>query len=132
MVCRFFCIQKCLSSESDMNIIDGQLKDENLNKQAKKYYFNNINNPNVLSLSLKEAMEADETAKKLENIENVKVEKNIQNVDIDNNTTKNNAPNTTIQEEIMTICFKASASRDGLMKLKQFCLENNIKLERAE
>ncbi len=104
----------------DMGIIDGQLKDETLNKQAKAFYFKNINQPSVLSLSLQEAMKLQETAQKISAIESTKEE------------TKVTAEDTQTSEKILQIDFRVWGTQEQLMKLKQFIKENNIKIGKVE
>lgn len=105
----------------DMGTIDGQLKDEMLNKQAKAFYFKNINQSNVLSLSLQEAMKLQETTKKLETMEHTKVDE-----------TKSIVENTQSSERIIQLDFRVWGTQEQLMKLKQFLKETNIKVGRVE
>ena len=105
----------------DMGTIDGQFKDEALNKQAKAFYFKNINQPSVLSLTMQEVMRTQETAEKLKTIEN-----NVQE------TRKENTPVTQQEEKIIQLDFRVWGTQTQLMKLKQFLKDNNIKVGKVE
>lgn len=116
----------------DMTVIDGQIKDEVINKQVKSYYFKNIKNPSVLSASLQEGLQISENNKKLEelkqkeeksqnttkDIENVsKSEENIQKTDESLKNTTN----------LRQIDFRVWATNGQLRILSEFLKKNNIK-----
>ena len=105
----------------DMQTLDVQFEDETLKKQAKDFYFKNINQSSVLSLSIQEAMRIKETTEKLKAIEN---------------TPQQAKEETTTQpqqeEKIIQLDFRVWGTQTQLMNLKQFLKENNIKVGRVE
>lgn len=127
---------------SDLTVIDGQIKDETVCKQVKAFYFNNISNSSVLSLSLQEGMKIIESNKKLEELQQKKAESSqniVQNVTkSEENVTKSeeNLQKTdkSLQNntEITQIDFRVWATQKQLMLLKEFLINNNIKYGRVE
>jgi len=105
----------------DMSTLDNTVKDEALNKQAKAFYFKNMNEPTVLSLSLQEVARIQETTQKLEAMENAKAEE-----------TKQIPENTQTSEKIVQVDFRVWGTVEQLTKLKQFLKENNIKVGKVE
>ena len=109
----------------DMQIIDGQMKDEAINKQVKAFYFNNISNESVLSLSLQEGMTIIENNKKLEELSKMqktneiltKSEKVFQKED---------------NEQIFTAKFWAQGTQEQLTQLGIYLKNNNIKYGKVE
>lgn len=102
----------------DMGTIDGQIKDEALNKQAKAFYFKNINQASVLSLSLQEAVKVKETTEKLQEIEKKQEQQPV--------------INNMAEEKVIQLDFRVWGTQTQLMKLKQFLKDNNIKVGKVE
>lgn len=114
-----------VKTNTDLGVIDGQFKDESVNKAAKIEYFSNISNPNVLTLSMLKGNSIIENNKKLEELKKQQDAKN------DENASKNiqDAP-MQVTEEKMEICFKVIATKEQFLKLKEFLETNNIDYRR--
>lgn len=116
-------------TKSDLTVLDGQIKDETVNKQVKDFYFNNIGNPSVLSLSLQEGMRIIDSTKKLEELKQKQessqnITNNTQNVtDIPQNITENG----TSEQKLTQLDFRVWVTNEQMAKLKEFLLTNNIK-----
>lgn len=120
---------------SDLTVIDGQIKDEIVCKQVKAFYFNNINNSSVLSLSLQEGMKIIESNKKLEELQQKKTEnvtKIVQNVTENEKSLQKTGESLQNNAEIKQIDFRVWATQEQLMSLKEFLINNNIKYGRVE
>lgn len=119
-------------TKSDLTVLDGQIKDETVNKQVKDFYFNNIGNPSVLSLSLQEGMRIIESTKKLEELKQKQessqnITNNTQNVtDIPQNITGNTEDGTS-EQKLTQLDFRVWVTNEQMAKLKEFLLTNNIK-----
>lgn len=107
-------------AKTDIECINGQIEDTEIRKQVKDYYFKNIANPTVLSLSLQEANRIRETNKKINELES--------------NTDKKNV-NTEVQEEkkyLVILNFRTYIeTKEQLDCLKKCLVENKIKFERT-
>lgn len=111
-----------VKTNNDFEVIDGQIKDEVINKQVKAYYFNNITEPAVLGNSLQEGLKIVEANKKLEEFkkqQEIKAEK----VKVDTEKVEI----TEKKEEIETIDFRVWVTKEQKMKLREFLIQNNIK-----
>ena len=110
---------------AEMQIIDGQMKDEAVNKQVKAFYFNNVGNESVLSLSLQEGMTITENNKKLEELSKMQKTNEI--------LTKNEKIS---QKEdvgqIFAIKFWVQGTRDEINQLGIYLRKNNIKYGKVE
>lgn len=106
-------------AKTDIECIDVQIEDTEIRKQVKDYYFKNIANPTVLSLSLQEANRIKETNKKINELESNADKKNV---------------NTEVQEEkkyLVILNFKTYIeTKEQLDCLKRCLVENKIKFER--
>ena len=104
---------------ADMQIIDGQMKDEAINKQVKTFYFNNVGNESVLSLSLQEGMTIIENNKKLEELSKMqKMNEEIsQKEDVG---------------QIFAIKFWVQGTREEINQLGIYLRKNNIKYGKVE
>ncbi len=106
-------------AKTDIECIDGQIEDTEIRKQVKDYYFKNIANPTVLSLSLQEANRIKETNKKINELESNADKKNV---------------NTEVQEEkkyLVILNFRTYIeTKEQLDCLKKCLVENKIKFER--
>lgn len=107
-------------AKSDIECIDGQITDETLRKQVKAFYFKNINDPTVLSLSLQEGKKINETNQKITDMENKKTETAPMKIETEEE-----------QKYIAVLNFKAYIkTHEQLNNLKKCLVENNIKFER--
>lgn len=110
-----------VKADTDLNVIDGQFKDETVNKSAKMEYFENINNPNVLTLAILKGNSIIENNKKLEELKKVQEERNVP---------KTQAEVKLEHKSIMTIDFRVIATKEEFLKLKEFLETNNIDYRR--
>lgn len=108
-------------SKTDIECIDTQIEEEDIRKQVKDFYFKNVANPSVLSLSLQEGMRIKESKRNITELENKKVEeKNIENKNIDDES-----------GYLVVFNFKAYIkTEEQLNNLKKCLLENKIKVKR--
>lgn len=104
----------------NMITINAQIQDKDINKQVKDFYFRNMNNASVLSLSLQEGTRIAENNRKLEEL----------------NKTTNPIQNTNNKQEANTdkgtpINFRVFIkTREQMEALKRCLAENNIIFER--
>lgn len=94
-------------TKMDLATIDSTITDATINKQVKNYYFNNINNPSVLGLTIQESKKIEEANQKLEKLEDTQ--------------------NITNNEEIKPTDFRVWADTAQLKALSVFLQLNNIK-----
>ena len=107
-------------AKADISCIDGQIEDTEIRKQVKAFYFKNINDPTVLSLSLLEGTRIKETNQKITDLENKKAETTPVKTETENE-----------QKYIAILNFKAYIkTEEQLNNLKKCLVENNIKFER--
>lgn len=107
-------------AKADISCIDGQIEDTEIRKQVKAFYFKNINDPTVLSLSLLEGTRIKETSQKITDLENKKAETIPVKTETENE-----------QKYIAILNFKAYIkTEEQLNNLKKCLVENNIKFER--
>ena len=107
-------------AKADISCIDGQIEDTEIRKQVKAFYFKNINDPTVLSLSLLEGTRIKETNQKITDLENKKTEATPVKTETENE-----------QKYIAILNFKAYIkTEEQLNNLKKCLVENNIKFER--
>lgn len=119
-------------TKSDLTVLDGQIKDEAVNKQVKDFYFSNIENASVLSLSLQEGMRIMDTTKKLEELkEKQEIPQNItNNIQNDTESSQNmtkDAENITSEQNLIQLDFRVWVTKEQMSKLKEFLITNNIK-----
>lgn len=105
-------------AKMDLKTIDTQISDEIINNQVKDFYFNNINNASVLSLSLQEGTRIIESNKKNQALENSQ------------NPVKS-ITNRAKTEELKQMDFSIKTTMEQLTLLKEFCIRNNIKIFRG-
>lgn len=119
-----------VKTNNDFDVIDGQIKDEIINKQVKAYYFNNITEPTVLGNSLQEGLKIVEANKKLEEFKKQQETKQENKNEIQIEEVKVNTKKIEVienQETIETIDFRVWVTKEQKMKLREFLIQNNIK-----
>lgn len=117
-------------AETDIQVLKAQLKEETVINQSVDFYFRNIINPSVLSLSLQEGLRIIENNKKIEELKQIE-EQRKQNIE----EGKKAVPevykamnNDKLQsEELLTIDFRVTANKAQFQLLKEFLVKNNIK-----
>ena len=117
-----------VKTNNDFEVIDGQIKDEVINKQVKAYYFKNIAESTVLGNSSQEGLKIVEFKKKQEikkenknEIKTEEVKVNTEKVAIREN-----------QETIEIIDFRVWVTKEQKMKLREFIIQNNIKYGKVD
>lgn len=119
-----------IKTSNDFEVIDGQIKDEVINKQVKAYYFKNIAKPTVLGNSLQEGLKIVEANKKLEEFkkqQEIKAEK----VKVDTEKVEV-IENNEVTETIETIDFRVWVTKEQKMRLREFLIQNNIKYGKVD
>lgn len=115
-------------AKMDLQTIDTQISDEVINKQVKDFYFKNINNATVLSLSLQEGARIVESNKRIEELQN---SQNLtkSTVEITNSTQNitNVQENITKSEELERLDFWIEVTPSQKSALMNFMKSNNIK-----
>lgn len=114
-----------VKTHDDLLVIDNQIKDENVNKSVKSYYFSNINNSSVLGDSLQEGMKIVENTKRIEELQkqqDAKKEENASNIKQD--------ASVKVTEDKLQIDFRVIATREQFEKLRDFLIENKIDFRR--
>lgn len=126
-----------VKTNNDFEVIDGQIKDEVINKQVKAYYFKNITEPTVLGNSLQEGLKIVEANKKLEEFkkqQEIKQEIKTEKVKVDTEkieVIENNEVTEKI-ETTETIDFRVWVTKEQKMKLREFLIQNNIKYGKVD
>ncbi len=104
-------------AKTDIECIDGQISDEDIRKQVKDFYFKNVANPSVLSLSLQEGTRIKETNQKI--------------TELDKKRTETNTENKDEKKYLLIVDFRAYLeNREQFDNLKKCFIENKIKIER--
>lgn len=106
-------------TKNDLMTIDGQIKNETINKQVKDYYFNNIGNTSILSESLREGVRIIESSKKIDKLNQIATS--------NNSISKNN--NTVENEELQILDFRVHVTQRQKFALKEFLKTSGIKFE---
>lgn len=134
---------------TDVGVLNAQLKEENIINQATDFYFRNIANPSVLSLSLQEGLRIIENNKKLEELRKNEMQKKedlkaklIKQMSDEANRVIGITPEDkklaenfidraverdATQQELLTIDFRATATKAQFQLLKEFLVKSNIK-----
>lgn len=111
-------------AKTDIECIDAQLEDINIRKQVKDFYFRNIANPSVLSLSLQEGARIKETNRKITDLEDKKAETNTETASV-------KTENKDDKKYLLIVDFRAYLeNREQFDNLKKCFLENKIKIEK--
>ena len=123
-------------TKTDMAVIDSQFKEEDINKQVKMEYFNNIANPSVLTMAILKGNTIIENNKKLEVLK--QKEESSQNITKSEEKITNSTENVTESlgnspedEELQTLDFRVHVTQRQKFALKEFLKSNNIKFERV-
>ena len=123
-------------TKTDMAVIDSQFKEEDINKQVKMEYFNNIANPSVLTMAILKGNTIIENNKKLEMLK--QKEESSQNITKSEEKITNNTENVTESlgnspedEELQILDFRVHVTQRQKFALKEFLKSNNIKFERV-
>lgn len=121
-------------TKTDMAVIDSQFKEEDINKQVKMEYFNNIANPSVLTMAILKGNTIIENNKKLEMLK--QKEESSQNITKNEEKITNSTENITQSlgnspedEELQTLDFRVHVTQKQKFALKEFLKSNNIKFE---
>lgn len=112
-------------TKTDLSVIDTQFTDENINKQVKMSYFNNISDVNVLTLAILDGNKIIENNKKIEELK--QKEENPQNVTKSTENITNSPQNVTESEELQQLDFRVFVTQRQKFALKEFLKTNNIK-----
>ena len=112
-------------TKTDLSVIDTQFTDENINKQVKMSYFNNIADVNVLTLAILDGNKIIENNKKIEELQ--QKEENSQNVTKSTENITNCPQNVTESEELQQLDFRVFVTQRQKFALKEFLKTNNIK-----
>lgn len=121
-------------TKTDMAVIDSQFKEEDINKQVKMEYFNNIANPSVLTMAILKGNTIIENNKKLEMLK--QKEESSQNITKSEEKITNSTENVTQSlgnspedEELQILDFRVHVTQRQKFALKEFLKSNNIKFE---
>lgn len=106
----------------DMETVNGQIEDPILNKQVKDYYFQHINDASVLSLALNEGNRIKEASKKIDEVQKQATKSNENLIPTEKTNDQQN-------EQKQTFDFRVTVTREQMLKLRQFLLENNIEFK---
>lgn len=123
-------------TKTDMAVIDSQFEEEDINKQVKMEYFNNIANPSVLTMAILKGNTIIENNKKLEVLkQKEEISQNItKSEEKITNSTENvteSLGNSPEDEELQTLDFRVHVTQRQKFALKEFLKSNNIKFERV-
>ena len=122
-----------IKTHDDLSVINAQIKDENINKSVKSYYFSNINNASVLGDALQEGMRIEENNKKLEELKNKQnMTKSEEKTTESSQNITNNEQNVTNHAGLRQIDFRVWVTNEQMMKLRDFLKSNNIEYGRVE
>lgn len=114
-------------TKTDLEVIDKQFTDENINQTVKREYFKNISDVHVLTLAIIEGNKIIENNKKLEDLkQKQEISKNETKVTKNTEIITNNPQNITKSEKIKQIDFRVWVTKEQMMKLREFLIQNNI------
>lgn len=112
-------------TKNDLMTIDSIVKNEETNAQVRDFYFRNINNPSVLGASLEEAKRIEATKSRL-----AEMKKQQEEAEKAKQTIIPQKQDNSVDEKIYELCFKAYLTKEQMIKLKEFFINNNIKYEK--
>lgn len=104
-----------VKAHDDMGVIDGQMKDENINKTVKAYYFSHIDDPSALGNALTYGNNMIETNKKIDEITKQKTHKEVETKEVKE-----------IEEKLQIVDFRVWVTQEQKMKIRDFLIQNNI------
>lgn len=104
-----------VKAHDDMAVIDGQMKDENINKTVKAYYFSHIDDPSALGNALTYGNNMIETNKKIDEITKQETHKEVETKEIKE-----------IEEKLQIVDFRVWVTQEQKMKIRDFLIQNNI------
>lgn len=116
-------------TKMDLATLDSTIQDENIKKQVKDFYFNNIKSPSILSLSIQESQRIAEANKKIETLENSQnAEQNTENLTSCLQSITDKEQN----EDLQQLDFRVWVTQRQKFALREFLKANNIKFGRVE
>jgi len=116
-------------TKMDLATLDSTIPDENIKKQVKDFYFNNIKSPSILSLSIQESQRIAEANKKIETLENSQnAEQNTENLTSCLQSITDKEQN----EDLQQLDFRVWVTQRQKFALREFLKANNIKFGRVE
>lgn len=104
-----------VKAHDDMAVIDGQMKDENINKTVKAYYFSHIDDPSALGNALTYGNNMMETNKKLDEISKQETCKKVETKVVEET-----------EEKLQIVDFRVWVTQEQKMKIRDFLIQNNI------
>lgn len=104
-----------VKAHDDMAVIDGQMKDENINKTVKAYYFSHIDDPSALGNALTYGNNMIETNKKIDEITKQETHKEVETKEVKE-----------IEEKLQIVDFRVWVTQEQKMKIRDFLIQNNI------
>ena len=116
-------------TKMDLATLDSTIQDENIKKQVKDFYFNNIKSPSILSLSIQESQRIVEANKKIETLKNSpNEEQNPENLTSCLQSITDKEQN----EDLQQLDFRVWVTQRQKFALREFLKANNIKFGRVE
>lgn len=116
-----------VKAHDDMGVLDGQIKDENINKTVKAFYFSHITDASVLGDALTYGNGIIETNRKLEELKKSNATKTEEiHTKVDNTTQQ------TEKEQLQIVDFRVWVTEEQKMQIREFLINNNIKYGKVE
>ena len=116
-------------TKMDLATLDSTIKDENIKKQVKDFYFNNIKSPSILSLSIQVSQRIEQANKKIETLENSQnAEQTTENLASCLQSITDKEQN----EDLQQLDFRVWVTQRQKFALREFLKANNIKFGRVE
>lgn len=111
-------------TKMDMSTLNTTITDPIINKQVKDFYFQNMNNPSILSLAIQESKRIEESNQKLEDLEEKQQIEQTGQVEIQVPPSENT--------ELQQLDFRVWVTQSQKLALREFLKSNNIKFGRVE
>lgn len=112
-------------AKNDLMTIDNIVQNEETNKQVTDFYFKHIDQSDCLGLSLNEAKRIEAAKARLEEVKKQQ-EKTEQTKQTIITQKKEDKP----EEKVYELSFKTYLTKEQMLKLKEFFINNNIKYEK--
>ena len=109
---------------TDFSVLENVSEDAELVKRLKGFYLNNLDNTSVLSMTMAEKTRIEELNQKLDNVE--KVTKNETNITKGPQNLTENKENVT-NSEVIERAFKIIGTKEQILSVRDFMVQNNIK-----